>query len=101
MLEVLDYEKGLALAETLTEAGERLAAGEKVSGPAADRYRAAAAEFSDRYAGIRLGRREPHRRSRQLGVPGSGPLDLRRIRRPGHPRAGGRHVRRGAVNTAS
>ncbi|OKI01203.1 hypothetical protein A6A06_20510 [Streptomyces sp. CB02923] len=38
MLEVLDQEKGLALAETLTEAGERIAAGEKVGGPAADRY---------------------------------------------------------------
>lgn len=58
MLEVLDQEKGLALAETLTEAGERLAAGEKVSGPAAARYRAAAAEFTDRYAGTYLGRRE-------------------------------------------
>ncbi|MFD5836193.1 hypothetical protein ACFWHV_21875 [Streptomyces collinus] len=34
MLEILDQEKGLALAETLTEAGE------KVTGPAADRYRA-------------------------------------------------------------
>ncbi|WP_220295329.1 hypothetical protein [Streptomyces sp. MBT84] len=42
MLEVLNQEKGLALTETLTEAGER------VSGPAADRYRTAAAEFSDR-----------------------------------------------------
>lgn len=58
MLEVLDQEKGLALAETLTEAGERIAAGESVSGPAADRYRAAAAEFSDRYAGTYLGKRE-------------------------------------------
>jgi hypothetical protein len=58
MLEVLDQEKGLALAEPLTEASERLAAGEKVSGPAADRYRAAAVEFSDRYAGTYLGRRE-------------------------------------------
>ncbi|WP_394426683.1 hypothetical protein [Streptomyces sp. SGAir0957] len=58
MLEILDQEKGLALAETLTEAGERLAAGEKVSGPAADRYRAAATEFSDRYAGTYLGKRE-------------------------------------------
>ncbi len=58
MLEVLDQEKGLALAETLTEAGERIAAGEKVSGPAADRYRSAVAEFSDRYAGTYLGRRE-------------------------------------------
>lgn len=58
MLEVLDQEKGLALAETLTEAGERIAAGETVSGPAADRYRTAAAEFSDRYAGTYLGKRE-------------------------------------------
>jgi hypothetical protein len=58
MLEVLDQEKGLALAETLTEASERLAAGEKVSGPAADRYRAATAEFTDRYAGTYLGKRE-------------------------------------------
>ncbi|WP_413801360.1 hypothetical protein [Streptomyces iranensis] len=57
MLEVLDQEKGLALAETLTEAGERIAAGEKVTGPAADRYRAAAAEFSNRYAGTYLGKR--------------------------------------------
>ncbi|MEV8597291.1 hypothetical protein [Streptomyces sp. NPDC052012] len=58
MLEVLDQEKGMALAETLTEAGERIAAGEKVTGPAADRYRAAAAEFSNRYAGTYLGKRE-------------------------------------------
>ncbi|MEU6740057.1 hypothetical protein [Streptosporangium sandarakinum] len=58
MLDVLDQEKGLALAETLTEAGERIAAGEKITGPAADRYRAAAAEFSNRYAGTYLGKRE-------------------------------------------
>lgn len=58
MLEVLDQEKGLALAETLTETGERIAAGESISGPAADRYRAAAAEFSDRYAGTYLGKGE-------------------------------------------
>lgn len=58
MLDVLDQEKGLVLAETPTEAGERIAAGESVSGPAADRYRAAAAEFSDRYAGTYLGKRE-------------------------------------------
>ncbi|MFB8776301.1 hypothetical protein [Streptomyces broussonetiae] len=58
MLEVLDQEKGMALAETLTAASERIAAGEKVSGPAADRYRAAAAEFSNRYAGTYLGKRE-------------------------------------------
>ncbi|WUH90235.1 hypothetical protein OG900_09050 [Streptomyces sp. NBC_00433] len=58
MLDVLDQEKGLALVETLTEAGERIAAGETVTGPAASRYRAAAAEFSDRYAGTYLGKRE-------------------------------------------
>ncbi|MFB8290200.1 hypothetical protein [Kitasatospora purpeofusca] len=58
MLDVLDLEKGLALAETLTEAGERVAAGETVSGPAADRYITAATEFSHRYAGTYLGRRE-------------------------------------------
>ncbi|MEG8279770.1 hypothetical protein [Streptomyces sp. AHA2] len=58
MLEVPEQEKGLALAETLAEAGERIDAGEKVSGPAADRYRATAAEFSTRYAGTYPGRRE-------------------------------------------
>jgi hypothetical protein len=58
MLDVLDLEKGLALAETLTEAGVRIASGQKVTGPAADRYRAAAAEFSHRYAGTYLGKRE-------------------------------------------
>ncbi|MFF4756825.1 hypothetical protein ACWD5R_44125 [Streptomyces sp. NPDC002514] len=58
MLDVLDQERGLVLAETLTEARERIAAGESVSGRAADRYRAAAAEFSDRYAGTYLGKRE-------------------------------------------
>jgi hypothetical protein len=54
VLEVLDQEKGLALAlaETLTEARE------KVTGPAAGRYRAAAAEFSHRYVGTYPGKRE-------------------------------------------
>ncbi|MEV5886745.1 hypothetical protein AB0L74_29390 [Streptomyces sp. NPDC052020] len=52
MLDVLDMEKGLALADTLTGAGERIAAGETVSGPAADRYRAAAAELSGRYRAL-------------------------------------------------
>ncbi|MFF4754986.1 hypothetical protein ACWD5R_33235 [Streptomyces sp. NPDC002514] len=51
LLDVLDQEKGMALAETLTEASERIAADETVSGPAADRYRAAAVEFSDPYGG--------------------------------------------------
>ncbi|MFF1626499.1 hypothetical protein [Streptomyces sp. NPDC058272] len=54
MLDVLDQKNGLALAETLTETGERIC----VSGPAADRYRVAAGEFSDRYAGPYLGERE-------------------------------------------
>ncbi|MFE5372773.1 hypothetical protein [Streptomyces mirabilis] len=58
MLDVLEMEKGLALADTLTEASERIAAGETVSGPAADRYRVAASEFSNRYAGTYLGKRE-------------------------------------------
>ncbi|CAL9628065.1 hypothetical protein [Streptomyces sp. enrichment culture] len=47
MLDVLDQENGLALAETLTGTGERIC----VSGPAADPYRMAAGEFSDRCAG--------------------------------------------------
>ncbi len=51
MLDILDFEKTLALADALAEASDRLSAGEKVSGPAADRYIAAADEFSARYAG--------------------------------------------------
>jgi hypothetical protein len=57
-LKVLDQEKSLALAETLTDAGERVAAGETVSGPAADRYRTAAAEFSESHTGTYLGKRD-------------------------------------------
>ncbi|WP_123970175.1 hypothetical protein [Streptomyces sp. TLI_185] len=51
MLEILDFEKTLALADALAEASDRLSAGEQVSGPAADRYIAAAEEFTARYAG--------------------------------------------------
>jgi integrase len=51
MLEVLDFERQLALADTLTEASDRLTTGEGVSGPAADRYVAAAHEFGARYTG--------------------------------------------------
>ncbi|MFB7255495.1 hypothetical protein [Streptomyces nojiriensis] len=58
MLELLDFEKGLALAEALSEARERIAAGEGVSGPAAGRYIAAATEFENRYAGTYLGKQE-------------------------------------------
>ncbi|KAF5994537.1 hypothetical protein [Streptomyces sp. WAC00263] len=58
MLELLDFEKGLALADALSEARDRLAGGESVSGPAAPRYIAAATEFENRYAGTYLGKRE-------------------------------------------
>ncbi|MEU9662848.1 hypothetical protein [Streptomyces chartreusis] len=51
MLEILDFEKTLALADALAEASDRLSAGEAVSGPAAGRYVAAADEFTARYAG--------------------------------------------------
>lgn len=51
MLEILDFEQTLALADALAEASDRLSAGEKVSGPAAGRYIAAADEFATRYAG--------------------------------------------------
>ncbi|MFF1657762.1 hypothetical protein [Streptomyces sp. NPDC058255] len=51
MLKVLDFERQLALADTLAEASDRLAGGEGVSGPAAERYIAAAHEFDARYAG--------------------------------------------------
>jgi hypothetical protein len=51
MLEVLDYEKTLALADALAEAHDRIESGEAVSGPAADRYIAAAQEFNARYPG--------------------------------------------------
>ncbi|MFJ5817487.1 hypothetical protein ACIQGT_26845 [Streptomyces sp. NPDC093108] len=51
MLDILDFEKTLALADTLAEASDRIAAGEKVSGPAADRYLTAAEEFNTRYQG--------------------------------------------------
>ncbi|GGL15767.1 hypothetical protein GCM10010094_90840 [Streptomyces flaveus] len=49
--EILDFEKTLALADSLAEASDRLTAGQKISGPAADRYIAAAHEFTDRYGG--------------------------------------------------
>ncbi|MEI5600091.1 hypothetical protein WB307_26870, partial [Streptomyces brasiliscabiei] len=51
MLKVLDFERQLALADTLAEASDRLADGDGVSGPAAERYIAAAHEFDARYAG--------------------------------------------------
>ncbi|MET9789329.1 hypothetical protein [Streptomyces canus] len=51
MLKLLDFERQLALADTLAEASDRLADGEGVSGPAAERYIDAAHEFDARYAG--------------------------------------------------
>ncbi|KOG52056.1 hypothetical protein ADK76_33395 [Streptomyces griseoflavus] len=51
MLEVLDFEETLAIADALAEASDRLEAGESVSGPAADRYIAAAREFTATYGG--------------------------------------------------
>ena len=38
MLQVLNFESGMAMADTLVEAADRLTDGEAVSGPAADRY---------------------------------------------------------------
>ncbi|WP_129265673.1 hypothetical protein [Streptomyces sp. M3] len=58
MLELLDFERGLALVDALSDARDRLADGESVSGPAAPRYIAAATEFENRYAGTYLGKRE-------------------------------------------
>lgn len=58
MLSVLDFEESLAVAETLAEAGDRLDAGEGVSGPAAGRYLAAAQEFRAAYGGGFLTRRQ-------------------------------------------
>ncbi|MFF5781793.1 hypothetical protein ACFY7Y_33370 [Streptomyces virginiae] len=51
MLDVLDFEQGIAMADALAEASERIQAGETVSGPAADRYRAAAAQYHHAYDG--------------------------------------------------
>lgn len=51
MTDVLDPEETLAVADALAEAGERLDAGEAVSGPAAKRYMASAHEFNARFHG--------------------------------------------------
>ncbi|MFJ9756661.1 hypothetical protein [Streptomyces sp. NPDC101149] len=58
MLQVLDHEHGLALADTLASAAERLAAGEGISGPAAGRYIDAAREFQNKFAGTYMGSRQ-------------------------------------------
>lgn len=48
---VFPMEAALARAERLTDAADRLDAGERVSGPAADRYLAAVTEFTHTYRG--------------------------------------------------
>jgi len=66
MLDILDLEQARALADRLTDAADRLAAGEGVSGPAADRYIAAAREFTAAYTGGYLTK---HRHRALLGNP--------------------------------
>jgi len=58
MLELLDLERARTLADTLTEAPDRLQDGEHVSGPAAERYRASAREFTAAYQGAVLSKRQ-------------------------------------------
>jgi len=58
MLQILDFEHGLAMADTLAEAADRLRAGEGVSGPASGRHIGAIAEFAHRYAGGHINRRD-------------------------------------------
>ncbi|MEU8699195.1 hypothetical protein AB0C61_16290 [Streptomyces sp. NPDC048680] len=52
MLDVLDFEEGLAMADTLAKSAERLGDGEQVSGAAAARYVAAVRDFKARYEGV-------------------------------------------------
>lgn len=58
ILEVLDLERARTLADTLAEAADRLSAGEHVSGPAAARYQASAAEFAHFCQGKHLSQRQ-------------------------------------------
>jgi hypothetical protein len=58
MTEILDLERARTLADTLTQAADRLHAGEHVSGPAAERYQASAAEFTAAYQGSHLTARQ-------------------------------------------
>ncbi|MFG2917020.1 hypothetical protein ACGF0D_29550 [Kitasatospora sp. NPDC048298] len=51
MLQILNFEQGLAMADSLAEASERLASGEGVSGAAAERYLAAVSEYGNKFAG--------------------------------------------------
>ncbi|ONF72713.1 hypothetical protein AVR91_0208960 [Amycolatopsis keratiniphila subsp. keratiniphila] len=58
MTEILDLERARTLADTLTHAAERLRDGEHVSGPAAERYQAGAAEFTATFQGSHLTARQ-------------------------------------------
>ncbi|MCX4996188.1 hypothetical protein OG739_26170 [Streptomyces longwoodensis] len=58
MLEILDFEEGLVMAENLATASERVASGEGISGPAASRYVAATRQFQARYEGGFLTKRQ-------------------------------------------
>lgn len=58
MLEILDFEESLAMADNLSTAGKRIAAGEGLSGPAAHRYAAAAREYQASFEGSFLTTRQ-------------------------------------------
>jgi hypothetical protein len=58
MMEILDLERARTVADTLTQAADRLRASEHVSGPAAERYHASAAEFTHAYQGNHLTQRQ-------------------------------------------
>jgi hypothetical protein len=58
MTEILDLERARTLADTLSQAADRLREGEHVSGPAAQRYRDSAAEFAASYHGGYLSARQ-------------------------------------------
>lgn len=58
MLEILDFEESLAMADNLSTAGKRIAAGEGISGPAAHRYATAAREYQASFEGSFLTTRQ-------------------------------------------
>jgi hypothetical protein len=58
LLDLLDLEQARTIADTLTDAADRLDHGEGVSGPAAGRYIAAIDEYRTTYAGGRLTKRQ-------------------------------------------
>ncbi|WP_410628205.1 hypothetical protein [Amycolatopsis sp. cmx-8-4] len=58
MTEILDLERSRTLADTLAQTAERMRDGEHVSGPAAERYQGAAAEFTAAYQGSHLTARQ-------------------------------------------